>query len=76
MEWRNPSQKTLLKIGEASAYFNRPRATIYFWYQMGYIDGTNLSGRSLRIFSRSLREFLDSKTPRRSRPSSRGSKKG
>jgi hypothetical protein len=62
MKTGEPFLKTLLKPSEASAHFNIPLSTIYFWYQVGNIDGINVSGRCLRIFSKSLQEFLGSRT--------------
>lgn len=52
---------TLMKPSEASARFNIPLATIYFWHRVGNIHGVNLNGRCLRIFSKSLLEFLGSR---------------
>ena len=57
----DPIQKTLLKPREASAHFDIPLSTIYFWYRMGNIDGIKVNGRCLRIFSKSLQEFLESR---------------
>ncbi len=59
MKRGDPIQKTLLKPSEASAYFNIPLSTIYYWYQIGNIDGIKVNGRCLRIFSKSLQEFLE-----------------
>ena len=56
--------RTLLKPSEASAYFNVPLPTIYFWYRMGDIDGVKMNGKCLRIFSASLRDFLGSRSAR------------
>ena len=53
--------RTFLKPSEASALFNVPLDTIYFWYRMGNIDGFNVNGKCLRIFSASLQEFLGSR---------------
>jgi hypothetical protein len=58
------SARTLLKPSEASAHFNVPLPTIYFWYRMGNIDGAKVHGRCLRIFSASLRDFLGSRITR------------
>lgn len=55
-------EKTLIKPSEASAGFNIPLPTIYFWYRMGSIKGIKVNERCLRIFSKSLREFLESRT--------------
>ena len=55
--------RTLLRPSEASARFNIPLQTIYFWYRMGNIEGINVNGRCLRIFSRSLLAFLGSRIP-------------
>jgi hypothetical protein len=61
MQKGNPLEKTLLKPSEeASDHFKIPLLTIYPSYQMGNIDGINISGRCLRIFSKSLQEFLGS----------------
>jgi excisionase family DNA binding protein len=54
-------QRTLLKPSEAAACFDVPLRTIYVWYQMGKIEGIKVNGRSLRIFSKSLREVLESR---------------
>ena len=61
MKKSNPLLKTFLKPSEASAHFNIPLPTIYFWYQMGNIDGVNVSGRCFRILSKSLQAFLVSR---------------
>jgi hypothetical protein len=53
--------RTLLRPSEASARFNIPLSTIYLWYQMGNIDGVKVNERCLRIFSKSLQEFLGSR---------------
>jgi len=53
--------RSLLKVSEASARFNVALRTIYFWYRKGKIDGINVNGKCLRIFSASLREFLRSR---------------
>lgn len=57
-------RKTLLKPSEASAHFNIPLPTIYFWYRMGNIDGVKVNGTCLRIFRESLQEFLRSRHAR------------
>lgn len=59
-----PPAQTLLKPSEASVRFNIPLPTIYFWYRVGTIDGVNVNGRCLRIYSASLQEFLGSRIPR------------
>jgi hypothetical protein len=56
--------KTLLRPGEAAVRFNVPLATIYVWYQLGKIDGINVNGKSLRLFSKSLLEFFGSRIPK------------
>jgi excisionase family DNA binding protein len=61
VEKNDPLPKTLLKPSEASAYFGIPLGTIYYWHQAGNIDAINVNGRCLRIFSRSLQQFLASK---------------
>jgi excisionase family DNA binding protein len=55
------SEKTLLKPREASTCFNIPVSTIYFWYRTGNIRGVKVNGTCLRIFSKSLHEFLRSR---------------
>ncbi len=62
MEEREQLQKTLLTPAEASARFNVSLRTIYFWYRTGSIKGINVNGKCLRIFSKSISEFLRSKT--------------
>jgi excisionase family DNA binding protein len=52
--------KTFLRPREASAYTGVPLGTIYSWYAAGKINGINVNGKSLRIFSKSLFEFLES----------------
>ncbi len=66
----DPEQKTLMKASEASTYFNIPLSTIYFWYRMGNIDGIKVNERCLRIFSKSLQEFLGSRIAERWREAS------
>ena len=61
MEKDDPLRKTLLKPSEASAYFGIPLPTIYYWYQTGNIDAVKVNGRCLRIFNKSLQQFLVSK---------------
>jgi hypothetical protein len=61
MEGSECGQKTLLKPSEAAARFQVPVGTIYTWYALGKIDGINLNGKTLRIFSRSLLELLNSR---------------
>ncbi len=53
--------RSLLRPSEASVRFNVPLSTIYFWYRMGNIVGINVNGKCLRIFSKSLQEFLESR---------------
>ena len=62
MERRDQLRKTLLTPAEASALFNVSLRTIYFWYRTGNIKGINVNGKCLRIFSKSISEFLRSKT--------------
>jgi len=62
MERRDQLQKTLLTPAEASALFNVSVRTIYFWYRTGNIKGINVNGKCLRILSKSIREFVRSKT--------------
>jgi hypothetical protein len=50
--------QTLMRPSEAAAHFDVPLRTIYFWYRVGKIDGINVNGKCLRIFSKSLQEFL------------------
>jgi excisionase family DNA binding protein len=61
-------KRTLLRPREASALFGVPLATIYIWYHLGKIDGVNVNGRSLRIFSKSLQELLKSRTRKKGKP--------
>jgi len=56
--------RSLLKPSEVAARLNIPLSTIYFWYRMGNISGINVNGRCLRIFTRSLQEFLESRISR------------
>jgi hypothetical protein len=62
MEMRDQLQNTLLTPAESSALFNVSVRTIYFWYRTGNIKGINVNGKCLRILSKSIREFLRSKT--------------
>ena len=62
MEKGDQIKRTLLKPDEASARFNVSLRTIYFWYRIGNIKGTNVNGKCLRIFSKSLLEFLGSRS--------------
>ncbi|MGA2108526.1 MAG: helix-turn-helix domain-containing protein [Syntrophorhabdales bacterium] len=62
MEERDQLQKTLLTPAEASALSNVSLRTIYFWYRTGNIKGINVNGKCLRIFSKSICEFLRPKT--------------
>ncbi len=61
MEEDKPDNKTLIKPAEAAARFHVPVGTIYTWHQLGKIDGIKLNGRSLRIFTKSLCAFLESR---------------
>lgn len=65
MEGSEVDQKTLLRPSEASVRFQVPVKTIYIWYALGKIDGVTLNGRTLRIFSRSLRNLLNSRSHRK-----------
>jgi hypothetical protein len=56
--------QTLMRPSEAASLFNIPLRTIYFWYGAGKIDGINVNGKCLRIFSKSLQEFLGSRCSR------------
>jgi hypothetical protein len=75
MERRDQLQKTLLTPAEASALFNVSVRTIYFWYRTGNIKGINVNGKCLRILSKSIREFLRSKTGVDGKESSVGRKR-
>ncbi len=72
MEGRYQLQKTLLTPAEASALFNVSVRTIYFWYRTGNIKGINVNGKCLRIFGKSIREFLRLRTGTGSKESSVG----
>jgi len=63
MKHHDELQKTLLTPAEASALFNVSLRTIYFWYRTGNIRGINLNGKCLRIFSKSIYQFLRSRKP-------------
>jgi excisionase family DNA binding protein len=54
-------RKTLLKPREVAARLDVPLSTIYVWYQLGKIEGVSVNGRSIRIFSESLRKLLKSR---------------
>ena len=57
---RDQLPKTLLTPAEASALSNVSLRTIYFWYRTGNIKGINVNGKCLRIFRKSICEFLRS----------------
>ena len=65
MKDKELQQKTLLRPKEASERFSVPLSTIYLWFQLGKIDGVNVNGRSLRIFSKSLMEMLELRKARK-----------
>jgi hypothetical protein len=54
MEDDTSHMKTLLKPAEAAALLGVPLRTVYLWCELGLIEGININGKSLRIFSRSL----------------------
>ena len=61
MENNKPHHKTLITAAEAANRFSVPLSPIYTWHRLGMIDGVKLSGKSLRIFTESLRAFLESR---------------
>ncbi len=61
MEMSTAPRRTLLKPKEASARFNIPVHTIYFWCEIGSVESIKVTGKCLRIFSDSLQKFLASK---------------
>lgn len=67
-ESENIRKKTLLTPNQAAAYFKVPLRTIYVWYQLGKIDGINVNGKTLRLFSKSLVEFLESRIRKVGKP--------
>jgi hypothetical protein len=57
--------RTFVTASEVSALLNISRSTIYSWCLFGKVDGINPTGKCLRIFSRSLEEFLESRMYRK-----------
>ncbi len=58
MKYDDTCFKTLIKASEASMQYNVPLRTIYTWFDQGKIEGVNVNGKSLRIFSASLLDRL------------------
>jgi len=50
--------KSFLKPSEAAARFHVPLPTIYTWCLLGRIDCVKVNGTCLRVYTKSLSEFL------------------
>ena len=50
--------KSLLKPSEAAVLFQVPVGTIYTWYQLGQIDCIKIGAGCLRVYTKSISEFL------------------
>ncbi len=59
MEGDKSHARTLLKPAEAAARLGVPLRTVYLWCELGVIDGININGKSLRIFSASVSKQLE-----------------
>ncbi len=57
--------KTLLKPASAAALLGVPLRTIYLWCELGLIEGININGKSLRIFSQSLSKQIEKQLHKR-----------
>ena len=62
MEDDKSHMKTLLKPAEAAALLGVSLRTVYLWCELGLIEGININGKSLRIFSQSLSKLNNNHT--------------
>jgi excisionase family DNA binding protein len=65
MEDDKSHMKTLLKPAEVAALLGVSLRTVYLWCELGLIEGININGKSLRIFSQSLSKKLEKQPHKR-----------